>query len=136
MNIEELHRQRNDLVIQMTDKRAEMAALNSSVKGRRLSQDGYRKLCDRQSEIKSAICQCERQIVDINTQLAQDHADKVKASVSVRHTTESGHAVIAALCELRQEYQLFAADKTRVGSMRQMAAEFVLKLNPIIRGKP
>jgi hypothetical protein len=40
---------------------------------------------------------------------------------------------VTDLVALRHEYQEFAADKTRVGSMRQMAAEFVLKLNPIIK---
>jgi hypothetical protein len=37
------------------------------------------------------------------------------------------------LVNLREEYQHFAADHTRVSSMRQMAAQFVLKLSGIIK---
>ena len=40
---------------------------------------------------------------------------------------------VEALVELREEYQRFAADNTRVASMKAMAAKFVLELNPIIR---
>jgi len=40
---------------------------------------------------------------------------------------------VVALVELREEYQQFAADNTRVASMKAMAARFVLALNPIIR---
>lgn len=40
---------------------------------------------------------------------------------------------VKKLCELRDEYQQFAADGTRSPTMRRMAAEFVTKLNPIVR---
>ena len=39
---------------------------------------------------------------------------------------------LRALFALRKHYQDFAADATRVASMRQMAAEFVVRLNPVI----
>jgi len=40
---------------------------------------------------------------------------------------------VEALVALREKYQQFAADNTRVSSMKNMAAKFVLELNPIIR---
>ena len=62
---------------------------------------------------------------------AAKHGKKSSGTTSEYQVLKKG--CIESLVALRVKYQEFAADNTRVSSMKDMAAKFVLELNPIIR---
>jgi DNA repair ATPase RecN len=125
-SLKELHETRSTLSSQKIHLQGELSELNSRVRGKRIHPMEYQKVSSRQTQIKSLISEHEKRIVELNQQIASKHFAGLGGA-------NDGNDRLQALIALRNEYQAFAADKTRVGSMRQMAAEFVLKLNPIIK---
>jgi hypothetical protein len=63
----------------------------------------------------------------------EKQAEMKQAEMQTLEHNSDSTSIVRRLISLREEYQLFAADATRVGSMKQMAAQFVVKLNKIIR---
>ena len=80
-----------------------------------------------------------RQIQMIDSELASLNAKKHSAAqrddeAKIQEKAKLKDKVpVRALVELREKYQQFSADGSRVASMRRMASEFVLELNPIIK---
>lgn len=111
-----------------TDIQAQISELNT-VNGSHLNPKDFRRIRQERAEYCRMMTDIDRQIAPLNEEIRRLSLEKgQKSEDAVKSKT-----TIEALCAIREEYQLFAADKTRVGSMRQMAAEFVTKLNPIIR---
>lgn len=102
----------------------------------RMPHEKYKQCCDAQKKYLSQILKIERELNDIKIKLRQlsayDVAEKM-AEKSIEKQASIPRDFVVSLVDLRSEYQRFAADMTRVSSMRQMAAEFALKLNPIIK---
>jgi len=99
----------------------------------------YKQCCDAQSKYAEQIAHNEKRMSEIKLQLqklADDEQScykKPKPIVVAGKLEPLGKECIAALVALREKYQQFAADHTRVSSMRTMAAEFVCQINPIIK---
>jgi hypothetical protein len=76
-----------------------------------------------------------RQIQMIDGKLAVLNSKKHIASQveNAARPLENKLPCVKQLVALREKYQQFAADGSRVASMRRMASEFVLELNPIIK---
>lgn len=137
--------ERTRLGLEMTRHQNEMATIKNAIRssGRYgLPASKYRQLCSEQTSRQKAMADLLEQINTIKARLANIHLAKVTAPRVVKFTSEEGSEenvatskpdTVRALAVLRDDYQKFAADKSRVASMRQMAAEFVLKLNPIIK---
>jgi hypothetical protein len=133
----DLQRKRSILALSKREHETKLIAVKNVVRsGGRLSSDKYKQCCDSQNAHSRAIMQIERQLAPIKDRL-REIAD---AEFIDRNEICEQHANGEPLCTiledvilLQQQYQSFAADGTRVASMRQMAAEFALKLNPIIQ---
>tara|TARA_R110002050_G_scaffold147152_1_gene272910 strand:+ start:207 stop:716 length:510 start_codon:yes stop_codon:yes gene_type:complete len=78
--------------------------------------------------VESQIMWTKRMMREIT---AARHGRKSPETTSEYQVLKKG--CIESLVALRGKYQEFAADNTRVSSMKDMAAKFVLELNPIIR---
>ena len=78
--------------------------------------------------VESQIMWTKRMMREIT---AAKHGKKSSGTTSDYQVLKKG--CIESLVALREKYQQFAADNTRVSSMKAMAATFVLELNPIIR---
>ena len=83
---------------------------------------------ERMSFIENQIAWAKRKIRELN--IARCRREESEETSEYRVLKKG---CVEALVELREEYQQFAADNTRVASMKAMAAKFVLELNPIIR---
>ncbi len=64
---------------------------------------------------------------------AKSFQPQLQDAIKELNSANKQKPVVESLVALREEYQVFCADNSRVASMRRMAAEFVLKLNAIIR---
>lgn len=113
----------------------------------KLPNDKYRSICDAQQKFSNQMLHNDRSIASINKELRALSDEERKLEFESKNEISNGHAAVTVsvpipelipelireLVNLRQHYQDFASDLTRISSMRQMASEFVGKLNPIIR---
>lgn len=90
----------------------------------------------RQAELVTAAAEADREFVTINARIRDLNviiSNGIKPATPLE-ATDATSSPIRDLAHLRDEYANFSADKTRVASMRAMAAQFALELTPIIRG--
>ena len=111
----------------------------------RMDQTQYRATCAAQTEHHRGILACEKQLLPIKNRLHElaqltNHAPKevaesqeFLASIPAKTDEAMAPVLVAELVAIREYYQNFAADGTRISSKRQMASEFVNKISPIIR---
>ena len=140
-----LQLKRDALVIEKKEREQKLLAIKTLVRtSGRMPNDKYKQCCESQRKHSSEILRLEGEISGIKAKLRElsevEESTKRKAGASGvgsqtgQDVNPSESEVVRELVALRQFYQEFAADHTRVSSMRQMAAEFVTKLNPVIRG--
>lgn len=110
-----------------------------------MERDKYRACCDSQAKyaqqiqvIEQRLGQNKMEIRKLNDQLhGAPHQKRLEPTQPQESPKASNPAIkkecLEAMVALRSKYQEFAADHTRVSSMRKMAAEFVLELNPVIK---
>lgn len=108
----------------------ELASINGRCKTR-LPNHEFQKLQSRRSEVIDTKQRLEMQAGEIQSEIARISIEKMKPSAA---PPKADSDVVSQLVAMRDYYQNFSADATRVSSTRIMAAEFVGKLNPIIRG--
>jgi TolA-binding protein len=127
---------KSGLIVDKREHETQLVLIKNAVRsGGRLSTEKYRRLCDTQNTHNRAILAIEKQLVQVNTRLRElaeiDNQNAEDRRTDSREMDEK--PIVQELVAIRQEYQNFAADGTRVASMRRMASEFVTKLNPIIK---
>ena len=130
--IVELKKKKSDLVQAKLDLNAKLTEINSKC-STRINSDDFRKLQRERSSYVSMITEIEGKIRPISMAISRLSAEKCAPDSASSASSEYNVDAVQMLVRIRDEYQAFAADKTRVGSMRQMASEFVLKMNPVIR---
>jgi hypothetical protein len=128
---------KNELTIKMHEIEQKLLGIKNRIRGQGLMPKGdYQKLLSTQSKYRQAVIDLEKMLRPIKTRLQeladQEYNEKKAEMQTLEHNGDST-SIVRRLVSLREEYQLFAADPTRVGSMKQMAAQFVVKLNKIIR---
>jgi hypothetical protein len=107
--------------------------------GGRMPNEKYKQCCDAQSKYVAQIQTIEKRMGTIKLEiqrladLEHYHPESPTAPKQVMKPEPMGRECIEALVALREKYQAFSADHTRVSSMRTMAAEFAFQLNPIIK---
>lgn len=109
--------------------------LSSEVRGKRVSQSRYQYICQEQQKTKQSIYEIEEQLAKNKVRLreiARNHDSEKMVFLSSAGPGGVIRPIIEELVAVRDWYQSFAADNTRVSSMRMMAAEFVSKMTPII----
>jgi hypothetical protein len=126
--ISRLKNKKSELGLAKSNVQASLADVNAKFVGR-LANSDFERLRKQRAELCRMQNELERQIRPITEKIRNLSVEKDRYSQS----SFPGKSTVEALAVIRDEYQQFAADKTRVASMRQMAAEFVMKLNPIIR---
>lgn len=136
----ELLKRKTELALSKKDHEIKLVAIKNLIRsGGRLPSEKYRQCCNAQNTHNRAILHIENLLASVTSRLreiARMEDDAKDVSFSEAENGKNPvpmRSIIVELVALRQEYQNFAADGTRVASMRQMAAEFVVKLNPIIK---
>lgn len=95
----------------------------------RLYQDKQRE----RNALVSALQGIEQQIGDLNSEISTLASTPPSDAKNKTVDVAGQRPIVQELVELRDRYEQFAADATRVSSTRIMAAEFTGKLTQIIR---
>lgn len=146
LQIAELKNKKGALSIKKKPMEAELAQLAARVRSSnshraRLTPEEYRQICGRQSTLKRKIAELEVEMSPISAEIRAlcAHEDVIRAShgLQIGGTREysSGDAdVVQRVIAIRDEWQQFAGDQTRVNSMRIMAAQFAEDLTAALAG--
>lgn len=136
MNASELSAERTRLV---QDKRAvetKLLKVKNLVRSSGwMPQEKYKACCESQSKYVEKIRHIENAISEVKLKQSELH-HKSRPEFSEIEKADARvlkKSVIEGLVALRDEYQSFSADPTRVASMKQMAADFALRLSPLIK---
>lgn len=116
------------ITVAKSDIQAKLAEIKAEC-GMNMEDSKYQKKMKERASYLQMLAEIERQVIPINEEIRRLSLEKDQST----NYNVSQKSIVELIVAVREEYQAFAADKTRVGSMRQMAAEFVVKLNPIIR---
>ncbi len=134
--LNECERRRSELVLNKKQHEVKMLAIKNLVRGGgTMPYAKYRQCIDSQQTHANSILKIEQTLSPLKARMAELKAqiDEQQRNGQPHAPQQSASDLVKMLVSVRQEYQDFAADRTRVASMRQMAAEFVLKINPIVR---
>lgn len=110
----------------------ELSAFRARVRtGGMLEPNEYKAICDKQEGLKKELLQVEKNISENNRQLSaiNSEIDSFKRQMKTLVKDE----VKDSLEALRDKYTSFAKDRSRVSSMRAMAAEFVEDLQETLK---
>lgn len=91
----------------------------------------YNSLCNKQNIIVASISSTLDKINDIKLEISKKHT--LKQALKDEMLTDEDKEIIQKLEILKSHYVNFAADRSRISSMRAMAAEFAEKINMIIK---
>lgn len=124
--------ERSKLVFQKKELENEMQVLKNKVRTKQiLPQKVYKEICDQQEETKRKILKIERVIFDKNDELRkmQITLDNVKLYVVPDFDFSELKNNIQ---HLKNKYELFSSDKTRIPAMRKITEEFTVELQQVI----
>lgn len=140
-NVSDLERSISDLVqkkeaLILSKKEIEMenSLLKSRVRvGGKMSQHKYNAIVDEQNQLKRNQLKIEKDLSELSINIMKKSVllDEMKCELKIDTIKSSG--IKSELISLKDYYINFAADRTRVSSMRATAAEFVEKLEIIIK---
>jgi|JI10StandDraft_1071094.scaffolds.fasta_scaffold2249562_1 chromosome segregation ATPase len=129
--IHELQSQKNVLTTQKRSVEAEMAEIKSRIRtGGQLKQDEYNVLVKRQNTLRGDLHALEHSIASINSEIQKKHI--LKDGARQNKTRTKSDDILEELKEMKDYYINFAADRTRVASLRALSAEFGEKLELLI----
>jgi len=133
----ELSQEHSRLSSEKADIQSKLSAIKNLIRSSgMMPREKYKQCCDSQTELLRKMASVERRLSEIKNRKTQVNlvafAPKTEQEKAEKRNWDSP-TVITELCSLRQEYQEFSADGSRISSKRQMASEFVIKLNGIIK---
>lgn len=137
--LNECERRRSELVLSKKHHETKMLAIKNLVRGGgTMPYAKYKQCIDSQNTHANAILKIEQAMGPLKARIAEiraliSHSEQEQRNGESQVPQQGASEIVKMLVAVRQEYQDFAADRTRVASMRQMAAEFALKINPIVR---
>lgn len=132
------HDKKSQLITRKMEIQTRLTEILSKIRcGGRLPHNLYASLCNEQVKLKSELNNIEQQIAAINAELRKEcelkWTPEQKQERALKRDLNKTGQVIQKLNEVREIYQAFAEDNTRISSMRLMASEFVGHLNRVIR---
>lgn len=140
MRISELKAKRAEILIKKKPIEAEMGQLKARLKSQqthktRLTPDEFRSICGRQAKLRNKIAEIEVTLNPINTEIRNlcSEEDCLRAGNGIALSNIHDYAsrdmdLLRKISDIRDQWQQFAGDQTRVNSMRIMAAQFADQL--------
>mgnify|MGYP002132211759 FL=1 len=147
LQISELKTKKNALSLGRKPIEAELSQLAGRVRSAnthktRLTPEEYRQICGRQQKLKRKLAEIEVAINPLSSEIrrlcAEEDILRASCGMSISGVGEqsSGDGDLAKrLADIRDRWQQFAGDQTRVSSMRVMAAQFADDLNAVLSGR-
>lgn len=129
-----LLKERDDLVNSKKDHEVKLVAIKNLVRSSgRMEHSKYKQCCDSQQRHLNAIRSIENELAKLKVRLREIGVESFSETERANSRNGEEVMIVQELVALRSDYQAFAADSTRVSSMRTMAAEFVVRLSGVIR---
>lgn len=119
----------------VADKRQLTAEL-ANIKGKlatTLPQHQYQQVMRARSGIVTKLQVCENAIAEIKSKLRAIEMEKQETYSEKKGDQAESVDVIRELRAVRDKWQSFASDQTRVSSMRIIASQIVEDINPILK---
>ena len=135
---------RSKLMLQKREIETKLANIKNLVRKEGLMPGGkYAACCEAQNKYRAAILKIEKEMQEMNAK-RRELGDKIRGyEVERPHPDYAETDAIlaqprpdvlrAGIIEIKAEYQKFAADQTRILSMRTMAGELVAKITDMLR---
>jgi hypothetical protein len=132
---------RTPLVLRRTECMDELSKLNFRIRtGGHMPDNDYKKVCLQQQKLKDEMRALDAKLAPIKLRLQElgnlihrGHEAKRALNDDHRVQDEDRAALLKRVDDLRRKYREFAADHTRVSSMRLMATTFADELQAIIK---
>ncbi|GAB3013579.1 hypothetical protein GCM10027051_16050 [Niabella terrae] len=129
-DIQDLEEERQPYVTEKRELELRMTMLNEKLKVT-LPEAEFDAIKSERADIVKQKYNVEEKIRRIGSMMKEKNLEIEKADVYSRRTSKTG--IGDALTELRNKYNAFASDATRVSSTRVMASKFVEELNELIQ---
>lgn len=126
-----LNQSRDVLVAQKKELENEFFDLKRQISGRWLPNYEHDKLTKRQSELRIQMLPIERGLAENKRQLREKNALLDEYNLSKEQNVKI--PILEGLQALKANYLDFAADRSRVSSMRAMAAQVADELDRLIK---
>jgi chromosome segregation ATPase len=121
---------RDPLVDRKTELQSELSVFNTEVRGHSLHKDRYDEICRWQVVYKKEISDIDKKLLELRRERRKLNQEKDELSLDIKKVHSEAKE---KLYEVRDRYMSFAADTTRVSSMRAMASKFVEELQGILQ---
>lgn len=129
-DIELLKEKRHPIVAQKKDVDEKLAEYNSMLKDY-LPDIEYKGIIKAKTILIREKQQLEKSLMELNDELRKKQRERDKVDLQRKKVPSS--AIKDSLLELRDKYMSFAADTTRVSSMRAMSSKFVEEIQSILK---
>jgi len=131
--ITDLHEKKAELVNTKKELQNKLTTLTNKVRtnGRKLNDVEYRKLCSQQEKTMQEVVKIDNEIILIKNDISRKST--LKQEIQSTFKSNENEDVVVSLTAIKDHYISFAADRSRISSMRAMASEFVEKLEVVIR---
>lgn len=135
-SIFDLKRQKAEVVADKCSKQLKVGELKDKLNDPKTEGKEFRKLTEKRIIIKNELSEIELKIRKINLEI--DGKRKLLVSCqshvkSQKNKSKSEETTLEMVKSLRDKYQHFSSDHTRVSSMRIMASQMVEELDTIIK---
>lgn len=128
----QIQEKRQPLVDRKQEIETELAVLNNRVRvNGNLSDDEFRGICELQNNLMQEKRKIDSSLLAIKSEMTRKNRERDLLYNKIKYSPKE--VIEEKLIELRDKYTQFAADKTRVSSMRAMAAEFVSEINMLLK---
>ena len=135
IKLSKLKKDRSSLVEKKIDTESKLTFLQNKYRDVEFNGPQFEEIKSKRKQLKSIAKTVELQIVELNEEIGYKNNLKKEVEIYLKHNKEksdSSKKALEALMKLKQHYGAFAKDKTRVSSMRIMAAEFRDEIEKII----
>jgi chromosome segregation ATPase len=105
----------------------DMASIKAEMHSHKHSRNNWQMLNDKMNAKKEELNSLEARLINIKALLREEAIEDIKSK------PEPQPDLMREIIALRNEYEAFGADGTRVASMRRMASEFAVKLTRLIK---
>jgi hypothetical protein len=124
----------NDLKVPLVNEKrvieADLVEMNVVLKNTVFSDPEYNKINSRRGQLVKKKTEIELKISELKQRSVKLHTEKESAKIDLKN--KPNELIKTSLQELRDKYLAFAADTTRVSSMRAMASRFVEEIQSVI----
>lgn len=129
----ELKTKKGGIIFKKVKIQDELAALKRERKQLNPASDKAQEITRQRAKMKTEAQGYELEILEINNEMKNKRMLLIEVENYLRvNDTKLDDKVAASLTRLKDKYSRFAADHTRISSMKTMAAEFVQELEAII----